>query len=292
MVPRVLSVFYRAAQNYLLRQGKAQFSQGALTHDYLRAAGRHGLVPEAAYSGLVDGAVRHDHSELEAVASSLLATFAKQPKLSKKWRPLMENLLDVYLGCPPAEFSYNGKDYTPRSFADELGFQADDYVHFTSFSHHPSGKPFVLEIPDNFSSGSFMNVPLDDLVAIIDRAIDQGFTVAWDGDVSERSFLRNEGIAVMPSASNRDFSKNPGPEEVVNQERRQEAFESLATADDHLMHLVGRAFDQHGTKYYIIKNSWGEIGRHRGFLYMSEPYLRAKTIAITVHRDGVKRIDE
>jgi bleomycin hydrolase len=288
----VRNVYLDKAQNYLLRQGKANFSQGALTHDYLRAAQRHGLMPESAYSGLMDGITRHNHSELEAVATGLLEVFVKQKSLSKKWRPLMENVLDAYLGKPPAEFSYQGKDHTPQTFAQTLKYNADEYLNITSFNHHPFGKSFVLEIPDNFSNGSFLNVPLDNLVTTIDNALDAGFTVAWDGDVSERGFLRNEGIAVLPTGENKDFAKSPGREEIYDQNKRQEAFESLATSDDHLMHLVGRAFDQNGTKYYIIKNSWGEIGQHKGYLYMSEAYLRAKTVAITVHQDALKSATE
>ncbi len=281
----VRNIYKDKAQNFLLRQGKANFGEGALAHDYIAAARRHGLMPEQAYSGLTDGNARHNHAEMETVMRGLLETFSKQRVLSDKWKPLFENILDTYMGKVPEQFSYEGKDYTPESFAQTFGFKAEDYASLTSFSHHPFGESFVLEIPDNFSNGSFLNVPIDDLVKTIDKAIDAGYTVAWDGDVSERSFLRDQGLAVLPDPTNRDFATIPGAEESVDQEKRQKTFENLTTADDHLMHLVGRAVDRNGTKYYIIKNSWGEVGQHKGFLYMSEAYVRLKTIAILVHKD-------
>ncbi len=265
----VRNIYQDKARNYLLRQGKANFSQGALAHDYINAVKRQGLMPEEAYSGLVPGEKAHNHSEMEAVLMGVLEGLVKQRAPSQKWPKVIDRILDVYMGAAPENFSYQGKDYTPESFAAEIGFNAKDYLSLTSYSHHPFGESFVLEIPDNFSNGSFLNVPIDDLVTTIDRALAAGYTVAWDGDVSERGFLAQQGLAVLPAADNRNFQNAPGSEESVTQERRQQTFETLSTTDDHLMHLVGSAKDQLGNKYYIIKNSWGGTGKHDGFLYMS-----------------------
>ena len=284
----VNNIYFDKAQNYLLRKGKAQFGEGALAHDFLKAAGRHGMVPEEVYSGLTDGDRRHDHAEMVAVLEGMVKALAERRSLSVDWADAYRSVVSTYLGDLPEEFSYQGKTYTPNSFAEEMGFNADDYVSYTSYTHHPFGRPFVLEIPDNFSNGLFQNVPVDRLVEIIDQALENGYTVAWDGDVSERGFSQNRGVAVLPENPGRgDALTVPGPEKNVTQEMRQETFMNWSTTDDHLMHLVGMAHDQHGNKYYIIKNSWGEAGPHNGYIYMSEAFVRLKTVAVIVHKDGV-----
>ncbi len=284
----VRNIYKDKALNYVLRQGKTNFGEGALAHDFINAAGRYGLVPDEVYSGLTDGATAHDHGEMAAVLEGMLKALTARRRLGTDWDEAYAAVLDVYLGAAPEEFSYHGQTFTPQSFAEHVGFNADDYVSFTSFSHHPFGRPFVLEIPDNFSSGLFENVPVDRLIEIIDAALDQGFTIAWDGDVSEPGFSGGDGLAVLPAAGRRDAMKVPGEEIPVTQEMRQATFEELSTTDDHLMHLVGRARDQLGNKYYLIKNSWGETGPYKGQLYMSEAYVRLKTIAILVHRDAIQ----
>lgn len=284
----VNNIYFDKAQNYLLRKGKAQFGEGALAHDFLNAAGTYGMVPDEVYSGLTDGDQRHNHSEMSAVLEGMLKALAERRRLSDDWADAYRAVVDSYLGTAPKEFSYRGENYTPKSFADSLGFKTEDYVSYTSYTHHPFGKPFVLEIPDNFSNGLFHNVEIDRLVEMIDQALANGFTVAWDGDVSERGFSQNRGVAVLPEDPNRrDALTVPGPEVNVTQEMRQDTFLDYSTTDDHLMHLVGLAHDQHGNKYYIIKNSWGKSGAQDGYLYMSEAYVRLKTVAIILHKDAV-----
>ena len=284
----VRNIYRDKATNYILRQGKANFGEGALAHDFINAAGRYGLVPDEAYSGLIDGNQSHDHSEMAAVLQGMLEALTGRRNLSPNWDEAYAAVLDTYLGAAPKEFSYQGQAYTPQTFSAQMGFNADDYLNFTSYTHHPFDRPFVLEIPDNFSNGSFHNVPVDRLVEIIDTALDAGYTVAWDGDVSEKAFSAGSGLAVLPAEGRRDGLKRPGDEMEVTQEMRQETFEELSTTDDHLMHLVGRAHDQLGNKYYIIKNSWGDgTGPYKGYLYMSEPYVRLKTVAILVHKDAI-----
>ena len=289
----VKNIYNDKARNYVLRQGKANFGEGALAHDCMSAIGRFGVVPEEVYNGLMDGNGRHDHAEMFTVLESVVVAMAKRRNLSKHWDDAFRAVMDVYLGESPQEFSYRGNNYTPQSLAKSLGIDVANYVNLTSYMHHPFGKPFVLEIPDNFSNGSFHNVPIDDLVQTIDRAIEKGYTIAWDGDISERGFSRNKGMAILPKDPNRpDVYTIPGEEIEVTQEMRQETLENFSTTDDHLMHLVGVAHDQKGTKYYIIKNSWGEVGDHNGYLYMSEAYVRLKTVAILVHKDALAEEDD
>ena len=284
----VRNVYKDKARNYILRQGKANFSQGSLSHDLIRVIGRHGIVPESAYSGKLSDDKTHDHSEMEAVLKGMLDGVLKQKRLSRKWQLAFEKIIDVYLGELPNEFMLEGKKYTASSYANKLGFKPDNYVNISSFTHHPFYSQFVLEIPDNYSNGSFYNLPIGDVQAIVNNAIEKGYSVAWDGDVSEKGFSAPKGIAVIPTDPERpDLFVNPGQEEKVTQQMRQEQFESFSTTDDHLMHLTGIAKDRVGKKYYLIKNSWGEISEYKGYLYMSEAYLKLKTVAILVHKDAI-----
>lgn len=286
----VRNIYKDKARNYLLRQGKANFSEGSLSHDMIRMMGESGVMPESVYSGKLSGDKIHDHSEMEAGLKGFLDGVKEQKGLSTKWDEAFEGILDAYMGEAPASFTQNGKSISPNAFASSLGLEAQDYVNLTSFSHHPFGSEFILEIPDNYSNGSYYNIELDEFMSIIDKAITAGYTVAWDGDVSEKGFKAGAGIAVLPvNESREDLTKTPGEEVQVNQQNRQENFESWSTTDDHLMHIVGIAKDKNGTKYYKIKNSWGSISPHKGFMYMSEAYMRMKTVSITVHKDVVPK---
>ncbi len=284
----VRNIYKNKARNYLLRQGKANFSQGSLSHDLIAAVKRNGIVPESVYSGLLEGENAHNHSEMEAGLKGFLDGVMKSRRLSTKWDEAFEGILDAYIGEVPSSFTYKGKSYTPKSFAEHLGIDDNDYVSLTSFSHHDFYDSFILEIPDNYSNGAYYNIPLDELLNTIDMAVEKGYSVAWDGDVSEKSFNAKEGIAVLPQDEKReDLFTMPGDEMEVNQKIRQAQFENYATTDDHLMHIVGKATDQNGTVYYIIKNSWGEISPYKGYLYMSRQYVAMKTVAIMVHRDAL-----
>ena len=284
----VKNVYKDKAQNYVLRQGKANFSQGALAHDFINAVDRHGLMPDEVFDGLDEGVSRHDHGEMEAVLKGILEAVTKRSKPTPKWSQAFGKVLDTYLGVSPEQFTYDSRTFTPKEFAASLDFRAEDYVNITSYTHHPFYEDFVLEIPDNYSNGSFYNLPIDDVIDIINYAVENGYTVAWDGDVSEGGFSANTGLAVLPVAAERKkAAKQPVQEVEVTQDMRQDTFHSYVTTDDHLMHLTGLASDQNGTRYFIIKNSWGEVGPRKGFLYMSEAYARLKTVSILVHKDAV-----
>lgn len=284
----VKNVYMNKAQNFVLRHGKAQFNEGALAHDMIKGVKRGGLMPEAAFDGLDEGVTTHSHGEMQTVLKGMLDAIIKRSKPSPKWPVAYSRVLDTYLGASPESFAYEGRTYTPIEFAKDLDFRAEDYVSLTSYTHHPFYEPFVLEIPDNYSNGSFHNLPIDDLVSIVDSALENGFSVAWDGDVSERGFSANKGIAVLPEDPDREgLFETIGEEKEVTQEMRQETFNNYVTTDDHLMHLVGLSKDSEGNKYYIIKNSWGEKGPYKGLLHMSEAYFRLKCVAILLHKDAI-----
>ena len=234
-------------------------------------------------------------------------------KRSPEYNELIQSLFDIYLGKVPEKFSYKGKEYTPQSFAASLGLNMDDYVELTSFNHHPYYQKFEVEVHDNWEHYQQYNLPLDELIEVQDYALQHGFTVCWDGDVSEKGFSFKNGVAINPEVKKvEDYSttdrarfekmdekerleevykfEKPFPEVKVTPEIRQEGYEAFVTTDDHLMHLTGIVKDQNGTKYYITKNSWGtERNKFGGYLNMSESYVRAKMIYIMVHKDAIPK---
>jgi bleomycin hydrolase len=301
----------RLKDNYL-RMGKGNTGPGGLSHDWFRIFSEYGIVPDEVYTGLNYGSPTHNHTELQDFINAVAAVSVELKKESPQYFQIVNDILDVYLGKVPESFTYKGATYTPKSFAASLGINPDDYAEITSFTHFPFYTQGVLEVPDNWTMARFYNVPLDELIQIIDYSFNNGYTVNWDGDVSESGFSRQNGYAIMPlnptperrqmtdrPRPDRDPSQSPyfgapqapagpGPEMNVTQEIRQAGYENFTTTDDHLMHLTGIAKDQNGTKYYKTKNSWGtERSTYNGYWYMSEQYVRAKTIFIMVNKKGI-----
>lgn len=310
-----LSEMFIVRHNYLnklrdnyLRNGNGNLGEGSLAHDFIRVFTEKGIVPEEVYPGLNYGSKSHNHSELQSYLNAVAGVATGKKKESGQYHEIVDGILDSYLGELPGEFTYKGVSYSPASFASSLGIDPEDYVEITSFDHIPFYSQGILEVPDNWAHERFYNVPLEDLIAIMDYSFSYGYTVNWDGDVSERGFSRQKGVAINPltvstgnssgSGSNSQNSSladpfgfaGPVPEVNVTQELRQEGYENFTTTDDHLMHLTGIARDQNGTIYYITKNSWGTGNMtYDGYWYMSESYVRAKTIFIMVHKDGIPR---
>ena len=300
----------RLKDNYL-RQGKGNLGQGSLAHDWMVEFSQNGIVPNEIYTGLNYGSPTHNHSEFNAFINAVATVPLQRKNESDQYDKIVEAVLDIYLGKVPESFTYKGVSYTPKSFASSLGINPDDYVEITSFTHFPFYSQGLLEVPDNWRMARFYNVPLDELIRIMDFSLNNGYTVNWDGDVSEKGFSHAKGVAIVPEVVNtEDFSAtdrarfekmtlqewsdeaykflNPVPEVKVTQEIRQNGYESFTTTDDHLMHLTGIVKDQKGTKYYITKNSWGtERNIFGGYLNMSESFVRAKTIFIMVHKNAI-----
>lgn len=290
----VRNTYPKKAENYVMRQGKAQFSEGGLAHDVMNSVRDYGLVPQSAYSGIFKGETGHNHAEMAAVLTAMVETYVDNPgrKLSKKWDDAIEAVLDVYMGQNPNIFAYEGRQYTPMSFLEMTKIVPEDYITITSFTHAPFYSEFILNIPDNWSYGSMYNVPLDEMIATLDNALKNGFTVELDCDVSERTFSSKDGVAVIPMDADNNVKALQGvyPEMSISQEYRQDEFENFTTTDDHLMHITGILRDQNGTKYYKVKNSWGtdeSRNANGGYVYFSEAYMKLKAISITIHKDAV-----
>lgn len=282
----IRNIYEDKAKNYYFRQGKANFSEGALSHDFINQIAKNGLVPEDIYPGKPKGEEVYNHTELFKVIEAYMKAAIGSKLHTDYWYEGYSAILDVYFGEKPESFIYEGEMYTPQSFAKELGIEPKNYIELTSFTHHPFNKYFVLEIPDNYSSGYYYNVDILSLKNQTDWALENGYTVSWDGDVSEKGFGRKTGIIKMVGANKfslEDFKKDS----KTYIENRQKQFEKLKTTDDHLMHIVGKAEDENGKLFYIVKNSWGKAGEYEGIYYMSEPYFIMKTIAITIHKDAL-----
>ena len=282
----VRNAYYEKARNYILRQGTARFTEGGLIHDVLISAARHGIATEDYYSGLPSGKTIHDHRKLfPALREAVIPHADPSRRPEGDWKKEMKSVLDQFMGELPlaADGSSEPEDFLKRS-----GLRMSDYVTITSFSHAPFYAPFVLEIPANFASERFCNLPIDEFMANLDWALDHGFTLALDGDFTERGF--GNGVAVLPveSATAEQVSSGRFEEVAATQELRQSAFESFRTTDDHLMHIIGKAADQFGRRYYKAKNCWGAEWGREGCAYLSAAYMKMKAVSVTLHRDGLK----
>ncbi len=281
--------YLQKAKNYLLRQGKANFSEGGLAHDVMGIIEQQGIVPQETYPGLTPGDSIYDHRKLVSSIKSFLDSLIQTQTPEDNWIAKVEEILNDHLGDLRNQFSWSGKKYKPETYKSHLGINPSDYANITSFTHHPFYQYFVLEIPDNYSNGQYFNVKLEEMMNAIDKALEKGYSILWDGDVSEPGFAQELGVAVLSgyNISNDSSFNIPVEDTKVDQEIRQLQFFNYQTTDDHLMHIIGRAKDQNNQIYYIIKNSWGAIGPYGGFLYMSKPYLKLKTVAITLHKDAL-----
>ncbi|MCB0664345.1 MAG: aminopeptidase [Saprospiraceae bacterium] len=285
--------YLEKADLYLRYQGKNNFGEGSLSHDILRLYQKYGAIPESVYSGLVGNTSRHSHGRMEGLLKKYLDNLISGREIPANWRDGYIQILDEHLGPLPATFIYEGRTWDPKTFAKEfVGLNASDYVSLTSFSHHPLYESFVLEIPDNYVHASFFNVRLADLTEITSNALEKGYSVVWDCDVSEKGFSARQGLAIVPSEevlASRDQNpfELPTEEMEITPELRQLEFDSYGLTDDHLMHLVGVAKDQKGNDYYYVKNSWGEAVGLDGYLFASKSYFELNTISITVHKDVI-----
>jgi aminopeptidase C len=298
------------ATNYVRLHGGSSFAPGGSFYDVMYCLEHYGIVPEQQMpAGVMYGDTLPVHSELDAVASGFVNAIAKGSlkKLTPVWNKALAGIYDSYLGKCPETFTYNNKEYTPQSFAQSLGLKWGDYVSLTSFTHHPFYTQFALEIEDNWRGGLSWNLPLDELMAVIENAVNKGFPVAWGSDVSEPGFSR-DGLALMPDAAKpaetqgSDMLRWTGntpeararevaqqPELNITQEMRQEGYDNWQTTDDHGMLIFGLAKDQNGREYYMVKNSWGKSGRYKGVWYATKSFVAYKTINIYVHRDAIPK---
>ncbi|WP_029903217.1 aminopeptidase C [Prevotella sp. 10(H)] len=316
-----LSEMYIVRRNYADKAdkfvrvgGNLNFAQGGSFADVVETLNEYGVIPNDTYAGLNYGETMHKHGEVEAGLAGYVKGINenKNRRLSPVWKSGLNGILDAYFGAVPATFQYQGKSYTAESLRQSLGLDANNYISLTSFTHHPFYTPFALEIPDNWRWSLSYNLPIDEMMQAIDNALNNGYTVAWASDVSEIGFTRN-GIAVIPDEdapenigsdqahwlglsqnekNNRIRTKieqGPVKEKTITQEMRQIAYDNQETTDDHGMQIYGIVKDQNGSKYYLVKNSWGEAGAYKGIWYASEAFVKYKTMSVMIHKDALPK---
>lgn len=298
----VRHVYADKAEKYVRLHGHLNFAQGGALPDMLYVIKKYGAVPQSVYEGLNYGTEKNNHSELEAVLKAQLDEVIKNKngRLSTAWRDALEATLDAYLGKLPETFEYEGKTYTPRSFADDyLEIDPDDYVQVTSWDHHPMNSQVMIQVPDNWAWGTAYNLPLDQMMEVVDHSLAEGYSLAWACDVSEKGFSLRNGLAIVPAKDYGEMSSDerksmfdgPIEEMKVDQSIRQAAYDDYRTQDDHGMQITGLVKDQNDRSFYVVKNSWGprNNGNRSGYIYASEPYLRYKTISVLTHKDALPK---
>lgn len=302
--------YHLRAKDYVRFHGKKSFSAGAEGWDALNVIKQYGIVPEEAYTGITFDEPLPVHGEMDAVLKAYVDGIVanKNRKITPVWMKGFDGILDAYLGKIPEKFTYKGKEYTPKSFAKDLEINPDDYVTLTSYTHHPYYESFIFEGADNWSLGSVYNLPLEEMMTVVDAAIEKGYSIAWGSDVSEKGFAFRKGVAVVPETEKKNMadseiskwqnmSRNqkaaygteyPVKEKEITQEMRQKAFDNYQSTEDHMMHIVGTAKDQNGSKYYLVKNSWGtDLNNHKGYFYASKPFVAYKTVSVLMHKDAI-----
>lgn len=303
------------ADKYVMLDGNLTFGAGSQGEDVLDVIRLYGLVPQAEMTGMNYGSDLPAQSELDAVLRAYIDAVVKNPNrvLTTAWKRGFQAILDEYLGEYPKTFVVDGVEYTPESYRDALNFNPDDYVTLTSYTHHPFYTYFPFEVADNWRWDQFYNVPIDEMMEILDYALENGYTISWGADVSEPGFTR-DGLAILVdvSASNNSGSdqerwvgksedkqakskakkagkNNPIVELVPTQETRQTGFMNKTITDDHGMQIYGIAKDQWGGKYYLVKNSWGETGKYKGVWYASEAFVKGQTLDIAIHKSALPK---
>lgn len=295
----VNKVYSLKAENFIRMHGKTNFAEGGGFPDVINVLRNYGMVPEEVYSGKKDSTAPHNHKLLEKTLTNILEPAADErtQKIDQEFMlNTVKSVCDEYLGRVPEKFTYKGKSYTPKSFGQETGLNPDDYVFLTSFSHHPFYTSFVLEIPDNWNWQPAYNLPLEEFREVMQSALKNGYTIAWGADVSEKGFMRADGLAIVPEKpiekmteeEKLNLSLRPQKQLAITQSMRQKAFDNYETQDDHGMHIIGLANDQNNTPYYYVKNSWGkESNQCDGYFFASESYVLYKTTSIMLHKKAI-----
>lgn len=269
---------------YIRMNGNDFFTYGGQAHDVMWSIKHYGILPEDVYTGRINNEKDHYHAELDTIMQSFVKSLLsnKGEQLSRRWLKVVDAILDTYLGVVPKSFNFKGKSYTAQSFAsDYLQFHPEDYIEITSYNHEDYYKAFVLKDRFNWSGGLYYNVPYNDFLKIANYALDNGYTIDWNGDVSDEKgvdyFNFYKGLAVMGELEGKEDAQ-----------LRQKMYDNRTTTVDHLMHIVGKVVDtDSGKKYFLVKNSWGTNNKYKGYMYMSESYFMLKTVSIMIHKDAL-----
>lgn len=296
-------VYLDKAENYLRMEGNVNYGDGGQAHDVINMLAKYGAIPESVYSGVTGADTLPDFGTMQGEILSHLKTWVHNKYTPDNWRDTITAILDNHLGKVPATFTYEGKDYTPQSFAKQyVKLDPENYIEIMSQTNTPYWQRAMLMVPDNWAFvTNYCNIPLNDLTKIVDESLNKGYTVEWDTDCSEPYFSWLNSVAIVPQGADTMQRKNlnrtviaswftgPQPEMKITPENRQQAYDDKRTTDDHLMHIVGIAKDQNGKEYYIVKNSWGTGNIYKGVLYVSKAFFNYKTVAIMINKHALSK---
>ncbi len=309
----VRNIYFEKAVKYVRLHGSLNFAVGGAAHDVTHAIEKYGIVPREVYKGLNYGTEMPEFGEIDEVLKAYVDAVIKNKngKLTPAWQDGLNAILDAYFGERPETFTYEGKEYTPHTFAESLPVKMSDYIEFSSYTHHPFYSSFIIEVPDNWLWGEVYNVPLNEMMQVIDDAIAEGHPVAWGTDVSEKGFRGAKAIGIIPEEAEKNMVGSdaerwgklssaekeaqiysldqPVKEKTITQEMRQTAYDNYETTDDHGRVIVGTAVDQNGSPFYKVQNSWGDRGPYEGFYYFSRPFVEYKTMDIMVNKNVVSK---
>jgi bleomycin hydrolase len=284
----VYNLYVDKAEKYLRRRGNTRFTEGGIQQDMIYAANTYGAVPQDVYPGVANDKVLNKDGEMEGKLKSYIDQLLKKDTIPLNWSVGYKEILNSYLGAPPATFTFNGKQYTPKSYAAEnVSLKLSDYIGLTSFTHHPYYSTFSIEVPDNYNANMYYNLPLKDFISMVKQAINNGYTIAWDADVSNGGFQQGKGYAKWTNSPADSKAFDTFKEQTPTAEIRQQLFDRQVTQDDHLMQITGLAKDDKGAEYFIVKNSWGKAGPYEGYIYVSMPYFTINTISVLVNKKAI-----
>ncbi len=288
----VYNIYIDKAIKYMRRRGTSRFSEGGLSQDMLYAIENYGAMPQSVYPGIGRDTIMARNYQMADVLKAYLDDVLSQnpDTIPQNWKERFISILESYIGKPPAQFEYNGRQYTPQSFAVEnVTVKSSDFIGLTSFTHHPWYQSFIMEVPDNYNSNAYTNLPLNELMQTVKTALQKGYTLTWDADVSNSGFQSKKGIA-MWTANTTDATALPNfTEQPFTPEIRQDLFDKQVTQDDHLMQITGLAKDTAGNDWFIVKNSYGDRGSYNGYVYVSMPYFAINTISVLVNKKAVPK---
>jgi len=297
----VRNAYEKRADSYVRLHGAFNFGPGGEPHQVMETIAERGMMSDEAYSGNTIGEELPVHGEMDILLDAFVEAVVKNKnrKLTPVWFEAYNGILDAYLGEIPEEFDYEGKYYTPIEFSEQfVDLDVEDYVEITSYTHADYYKPFLLKIPDNWDYELYFNVPIGDLLPILDNALENGYTVAWAADVSDKGFNHKKGMALVPEKEWAEMKSGerdtvfivPAKQRTITAEMRQEAYNNYTTTDDHSMHIIGLANDQDGNRWYKVKNSWAEDSNDNdGYFYASKSYMLYKTVAFYLNKKAVPK---
>ena len=308
----VRNSYFDKIVKYVRMHGQLNLSGGGSQQDVINAARNYGLMPEEAYPGNEYGTEGHVHAELDQILYGFAQSVIKNRngELSTVWKNALNGILDAYFGVSPEKFEYKGKEYTPMTFAEEVGFNADDYIYMTSYTHHPYFTYFALEVQDNWAGALLYNVPFEQYQELMQDVIKNGYSISWAADL-DKGFKHAKGLALYPDVDVKNMVGSERArwekmnqkekrsiydyeqvvkEKIVTEQEHQRMFDVYDTTDDHGMLLTSLYKDQNGTVYFKTKNSWNvENSAANGWLYTSAPYIRAKTMSIMFNKKALTK---